>query len=37
VDEVTGDRDRLSEAERAELIADARRSLEAMIAITEAG
>ena len=37
VDEVTGDRDRLDGAERAELIADARRSLEAMIEITEAG
>ena len=37
VDERTGRRDRLSEAERAELIGHARASLERMIEITEAG
>ena len=36
VDETTGRRDRLSESERAELVADARRALERMIEITEA-
>ncbi|MCE9595116.1 MAG: quinolinate synthase NadA [Planctomycetes bacterium] len=36
VDEATGLRDRLSESERASMIADARRSLERMIEITEA-
>ncbi len=35
VDEVSGERDRLPEDERSELITDARKSLEAMIAITE--
>lgn len=37
VDETTGRRDRLSDAERAELITDAKASLERMIAINEAG
>ncbi|HUG35724.1 MAG TPA: hypothetical protein VML54_02170, partial [Candidatus Limnocylindrales bacterium] len=36
VDELTGDRDRLSEEERAELVGYARKSLERMIEITEA-
>ncbi|MCB9915396.1 MAG: quinolinate synthase NadA [Planctomycetes bacterium] len=37
VDELSGARDRLDTAERAALVADARRALEAMIAITERG
>lgn len=36
VDEITGDRDRFEEAERKELIVEARKSLERMIEITEA-
>ena len=36
VDEVTGRRDRMTEAERAALVTHARASLERMIAITEA-
>ncbi len=36
VDERTGSRDRLAEAERAEMIRDARRSLERMIEVTKA-